>query len=269
MFTPHGAGRRRIPAQADELPVPHPDLRGQAAQLPRPAGAAGRARHGLPLRALRRAARPDPRARLHPGRRAHLLHAGPDRGRDRGLPAVRHRHAARPSASTSTTPSFPPGTAARAASTTARPSSGSWPRTRCSGACERLQVARQGDRPTRPPSTGPRSTSSWWTRSAARGSSPPSSSISPCRARFDLEYIGEDGKAHQPLMVHRALFGSIERFFGILIEHYAGAFPVWLAPVQAIVLPITDRQTEYARSVQRAARRRRASAPRWTTATRR
>jgi threonyl-tRNA synthetase len=69
--------------------------------------------------------------------------------------------------------------------------------------------------------------------------------------RFELEYIGEDGKAHQPLMVHRALYGSIERFFGILIEHYAGAFPVWLAPVQAIVLPITDRQTEYARAVRR------------------
>jgi threonyl-tRNA synthetase len=69
--------------------------------------------------------------------------------------------------------------------------------------------------------------------------------------RFELEYIGEDGKAHQPLMVHRALYGSIERFFGILIEHYAGAFPVWLAPVQAIVLPITDRQTDYARQVRR------------------
>ncbi len=69
--------------------------------------------------------------------------------------------------------------------------------------------------------------------------------------RFELEYIGEDGQKHQPLMVHRALYGSIERFFGILIEHYAGAFPVWLAPVQAIVLPITDRQTEYARSVQK------------------
>jgi threonyl-tRNA synthetase len=69
--------------------------------------------------------------------------------------------------------------------------------------------------------------------------------------RFALEYIGEDGKAHQPLMVHRALYGSIERFFGILIEHYAGAFPVWLAPVQAIVLPITDRQTEYAKGIQK------------------
>jgi threonyl-tRNA synthetase len=68
--------------------------------------------------------------------------------------------------------------------------------------------------------------------------------------RFGLEYIAEDGKAHQPLMVHRALYGSIERFFGILIEHYAGAFPVWLAPVEAIVLPITDRQTDYARQVR-------------------
>jgi threonyl-tRNA synthetase len=68
--------------------------------------------------------------------------------------------------------------------------------------------------------------------------------------RFGLEYIAEDGKKHQPLMVHRALFGSIERFFGILIEHYAGAFPVWLAPVQAIVLPITDRQLEYSRQIR-------------------
>jgi threonyl-tRNA synthetase len=68
--------------------------------------------------------------------------------------------------------------------------------------------------------------------------------------RFGLEYIAEDGKAHQPLMVHRALYGSLERFFGILLEHYAGAFPVWLAPVQAIVLPITDRQSDYARSVR-------------------
>lgn len=69
--------------------------------------------------------------------------------------------------------------------------------------------------------------------------------------RFELEYIGEDGKAHRPVMVHRALFGSIERFFGVLIEHYAGAFPVWLAPVQAIVLPITDRINDYALEVAR------------------
>ena len=67
--------------------------------------------------------------------------------------------------------------------------------------------------------------------------------------RFKLEYIGADGKAHQPMMVHRALLGSLERFFGVLIEHYAGAFPLWLAPVQAAVLPITDAQNEYADTV--------------------
>ena len=67
--------------------------------------------------------------------------------------------------------------------------------------------------------------------------------------RFELEYIAEDGKAHQPVMVHRALWGSVERFFGVLVEHYAGAFPVWLAPVQTIVLPITDKQNDYATEV--------------------
>ncbi len=67
--------------------------------------------------------------------------------------------------------------------------------------------------------------------------------------RFELEYIGEDNKPHRPVMVHRALFGSIERFFGVLIEHYAGAFPLWLAPVQIAVLPITDRTNEYAEKV--------------------
>ena len=69
--------------------------------------------------------------------------------------------------------------------------------------------------------------------------------------RFQIEYIGEDNKPHQPIMIHRALFGSMERFFGVLIEHYGGAFPLWLAPVQATVLPITDRVNEYAESVVR------------------
>ncbi len=68
-------------------------------------------------------------------------------------------------------------------------------------------------------------------------------------ARFGLEYVGPDGHPHQPLMVHRALLGSIERFFGVLIEHYAGAFPVWLAPVQAVVLPISEKHQAYAREV--------------------
>jgi threonyl-tRNA synthetase len=67
--------------------------------------------------------------------------------------------------------------------------------------------------------------------------------------RFKLEYVGEDGARHEPLMVHRALFGSIERFFGVLIEHYAGAFPAWLAPVQVSVLPVSGKFSEYAEKV--------------------
>ncbi len=67
--------------------------------------------------------------------------------------------------------------------------------------------------------------------------------------RFNLTYIGEDGQPHRPYMVHRALLGSMERFFGVLIEHYAGAFPVWLAPVQAMIIPIADRHVDYARQV--------------------
>jgi threonyl-tRNA synthetase len=67
--------------------------------------------------------------------------------------------------------------------------------------------------------------------------------------RFDMTYIGEDGAQHRPYMVHRALLGSIERFFGILVEHYAGAFPVWLSPVQVVVIPIVDRHVAYAESV--------------------
>jgi threonyl-tRNA synthetase len=68
-------------------------------------------------------------------------------------------------------------------------------------------------------------------------------------ARFGLEYVGEDGQRHQPVMVHRALYGSVERFFGVLIEHYAGAFPVWLSPVQVVMVPIAERHTEYANRV--------------------
>ena len=67
--------------------------------------------------------------------------------------------------------------------------------------------------------------------------------------RFHMTYVGEDGKEHQPYMVHRALLGSLERFFGILIEHYAGAFPLWLAPEQVRLLPITDKQLAFANDV--------------------
>ena len=67
--------------------------------------------------------------------------------------------------------------------------------------------------------------------------------------RFDLEYVGADNGRHRPIMIHRALLGSIERFFGVLLEHYAGAFPTWLAPVQARVLPVSTAHEEYADKV--------------------
>ena len=68
--------------------------------------------------------------------------------------------------------------------------------------------------------------------------------------RFDLKYIGADNAEHRPVVIHRAIFGSFERFIAMLIEHYAGAFPLWLAPVQVIVLPIADRHVAYAQSVR-------------------
>lgn len=69
--------------------------------------------------------------------------------------------------------------------------------------------------------------------------------------QFKLEYIGEDGQAHRPVMIHRAIYGTYERFIAVLVEHYAGAFPVWLAPVQAVVVPVSDRHNEYAEAVAR------------------
>ena len=75
--------------------------------------------------------------------------------------------------------------------------------------------------------------------------------------RFELEYVGADGEKHRPVMIHRVVFGSIERFIGVITEHFAGAFPTWLSPVQVKVLPITDRCAEYAESVRAAAGRRR------------
>ena len=68
--------------------------------------------------------------------------------------------------------------------------------------------------------------------------------------RFDMVYTGKDGMEHRPYMIHRALLGAWERFFGLLIEHYAGAFPVWLAPVQVTVIPVADRHLDYARKLE-------------------
>ena len=70
--------------------------------------------------------------------------------------------------------------------------------------------------------------------------------------RLDASYIGEDGKKHRPVMLHRAVLGSLERFIGVLIEHYAGKFPLWLAPLQVVVAPVTNEADDYAKHVQEA-----------------
>ena len=103
--------------------------------------------------------------------------------------------------------------------------------------------------PARRRSTGRRSTSSSATASAASGSSAPCSSTTSCPSGSSLEYTGADNQPHRPVMIHRAPFGSMERFMGILIEHFAGAFPLWLAPEQVRVLPISDKFADYARHV--------------------
>lgn len=69
--------------------------------------------------------------------------------------------------------------------------------------------------------------------------------------RFDMYYIGEDNKRHRPYMIHRAIFGSIERFIGVLIEHYAGLLPLWLSPVQAKIIPVADTHIPYAKEVEK------------------
>ena len=69
--------------------------------------------------------------------------------------------------------------------------------------------------------------------------------------RFELEYVGADGQKHRPVMLHRVVLGSIERFIGVITEHFAGKFPLWLSPVQAVVLPIAERHHEYAQKVQK------------------
>ena len=94
-----------------------------------------------------------------------------------------------------------------------------------------------------------------------------SRSTSSMPQRFDLEYVGADNERHQPVMIHRALFGSVERFFGVLLEHYAGAFPAWLAPVQVRVLPRARRPPRLRRRGRRPAAGRRASGPTSSTPT--
>ena len=183
---------------------------------------------------------------LHPGRQPHLLHAGPDRPRAdvaarlrAADPAdLRLRASSRPSSSTRP----------EEKSVGVRRGLGTGHRRPARGAAGTRACPTRSPR-ARAPSTAPRSTSTCRTPSAGAGSCRPSRSTSTTRSASTSTYIGADNERHRPIMIHRALFGSVERFFGILVEHYAGAFPTWLAPVQVQVLPVADRHDDYAARV--------------------
>ena len=249
----HVLHRRRGSAdgpQAHELPGAHPDLQVRPPLLPRPAHPLRRGGPGAPPRAQRHAARAAARAPHHPGRRPHLLHRGAGRRR--------RCSAAWTSASSSTRRSA----SSRAWSCPPGPRSG-WAPTRCGTAPRAsLEAAleekgleyelNEGDGAFYGPKIDLHMTDSigrsWQLGTVQLDYSMPE--------RFDLAYTGADNADHRPVMIHRALMGSFERFIGILIEHYAGEFPLWLAPVQALVLPIADRHAGVRRARgARAARR--------------
>ena len=229
--------------QADELPGAHAALRQRAPQLSRPADPLRGGGAAPPERARRRPARADARAVRHPGRRAHLLYPGAD-----------------------------PRGAGRAASTTCASSSGS-------STSSRARSSRRGRRTSSAPTrSGTSRRGSSRRRSSATsipfvvgagegsfygpkidlhitdvlGRSWQLGTIQLDRqmpARFGLTYMGPDNTEHPVFVIHRALFGSFERFIGILIEHYGGAFPFWLAPVQVRILPVGEAHHDGAQTI--------------------
>ena len=240
----------RVRPQADELPRPLPPVRAAALELPRPAVPLRRARPAAPPRAERHAARPAARAALLPGRRPHLLPRGP--GRTTRSPA------AWSSRSTlyglfGLPVDFELSTPARTTGS-ATTSSGTRPRAMLeealrSGGYE-YRIA-EGEGAFYAPKIDLHMTDSLG-RSWQLGTVQLDYNLPE---RFGLTYTGADNAEHMPVMIHRALFGSFERFIGILIEETAGELPVWLAPVQAIALPIADRHIEAAQAAADAAAR--------------
>ena len=230
-----GDGQRHVLHEADELPDALSDLQEPPAQLSRAAVAPVRARQRVPLRARRHAARPVADPRLHAGRQPHLLHEGAARRRDRRLldfvlSVLRAFGFEDFTFNLSTKdPEKYVGSdeiwdEATAALREALESHG-------------LEYAvKDGDAAFYGPKID----------IDVRDAIGRSWQLSTIQAdfqlpeRFDLEYVGADNDRHRPIMLHRALFGSIERFFGVLIEHYAGAFPTWLAPLQVRVLPVAE-----------------------------
>ena len=180
---------------------------------------------------------------LHAGRRPHL-HAPRSRWpRSSRRCSTSCSTCCATTASTTSTSSCPPSRRARRSAPTR---SGTRPPRRCARSLERKDlelVLDEGGGAFYGPKI---SRAGHATPSAARGRCRPSSSTSSCRSASSMEYVGADNERHRPIMIHRALFGSVERFFAVLVEHYAGAFPAWLAPVQVRVLPVRDDHDAYA-----------------------
>ena len=223
----------------------HAHLFGSSAPLlPRPAGALLRAGPAAPQRGLGRAARAAARAPLRPGRRAHLLHrgAGPGGGR-----AAAWRWRSRPTRCSTSRCAWSSRRARSSASATTR--CGTAPRGSSTSALDAQGLEYElnpGDGAFYGPKIDMHMTDSlgrsWQLGTVQLDYSMPE--------RFELTYTGADNQEHRPVMIHRALFGSYERFIGIMLEHYAGELPLWLAPVQAIVLPVSDRFNDYGGGVR-------------------
>ena len=240
---PHRVGRRDDEHEADELPGPFPHLRERGTQLPRPADPVSRADAAAPQRGIRRAFGSHARAPILAGRRALLRHQIRLVKRNERLIRLVQRvygdFGLPYTAKLSTRPDEFLGEVA------------TWDHaeTQLQAALERSGLPydlNEKDGAFYGPKIDFDVTDAigrkWQCATIQLDYQQPEN--------FDLKYIGADNAEHRPVVIHRAIFGSFERFMAILIEHYAGAFPLWLAPVQAIVLPIADRHLPYAASVR-------------------
>ena len=240
----HGEREARLRAQADELPWPHPDLQAGHQELPRPAVALRRIRPVPSQRAQRRPARHHARARLHAGRRPHLLHRGADPLRMPGLHGAAaeglrrfrfHRHHLQGG--------DPPGGAHRVGrGCGTRPRRALIESLKASG-CD--IVISPGDGAFYGPKIE-------YTLKDALGRQWQCGTMQvdfSMPQRLGAEFVAESGERHAPVMLHRAIVGSLERFIGILLEQHAGALPSWLAPTQVVVASITEGQADYVREV--------------------
>jgi threonyl-tRNA synthetase len=240
---PHRVGRRADEPEADELSGTFPDLRQHDAQLPRPSRALSRADAAASQRSVGRARRVDARAAVLAGRCALLHHTRANRRRGRAASFGSCNASTATSACRSR----------RSSRRAPRNFSARWRRgiTRVAAqdALARANLEHtinEGDGAFYGPKIDFDVTDAigrkWQCATIQLDYQQPEN--------FDLKYIGADNAEHRPVVIHRAIFGSFERFIAILIEHYAGAFPLWLAPVQAVVLPISDRHQQYAASVR-------------------